>query len=136
MKEVEGAHLASEGGFTLIEVLIAFIIVALTLGVVYRGMLDGVAAGHVATATREALSRARSHLDAIGHGMTPGAFTQSGEDGHHFHWRITMTPLEHRGGTALYHVTVMESWPDAFTLSGQRAVTLSSLCSGPAEGTP
>lgn len=126
----------SDDGFTLIEVLIAFMIVALSLGALYEGMLGGVTTGHVAAATREALSRAQSHMEAIGHGMKPGAFTQSGEDGHHFHWRITMTPMESDGHATLYHVRVTESWPDAMTATGIRSVTLTSLRAGPAGGAP
>lgn len=126
----------NDDGFTLIEVLIAFMIVALSLGALYEGMLGGVTAGHVAAATREALSRAQSHMEAIGHGMTPGAYTQSGEDGHHFHWRITMTPVESNGHATLYHVRVTESWPDAMTATGERSVTLSSLRAGPTGSTP
>ena len=126
----------NDDGFTLIEVLIALMIVALSLGALYEGMLGGVTAGHVTAATREALSRAQSHMEAIGHGMTPGAYTQSGEDGHHFHWRITMTPMESNGHATLYHVRVTESWPDAMTATGERSVTLTSLRTGPTGGTP
>lgn len=125
-----------DGGFTLIEVLIAFVIVALSLGALYEGMLGGVTAGHVATATREALSRAQSHMEAIGHGMTAGPFTQSGEDGHGFRWRIAMTPLQGNGRATLYHVRVTESWPDATTPGGERSVTLTSLRLGPASAPP
>ncbi|GBQ87704.1 type IV pilus modification PilV family protein [Asaia krungthepensis] len=132
MEHAKGA----EAGFTLIEVLIAFMIVAFSLAALYRAMLGGIGAGHVANATREAISRAQSHLDAIGHGMKPGAFTQSGEDGSRFKWQVTMAPRESQGGLTLYRVTVTESWPDPMTISGRRSVTLTSLRAAPSEAAP
>lgn len=116
-----------EAGFTLIEVMIAFIIVAASIGIIYRGMLDGVAAEHLANAMHEALSRAQSHMDAVGHGMKIGAVSQNGEDGSGFHWRVTMSPQLSSGGLALYHITVTESWTDPMAASGRRALTLSTL---------
>lgn len=125
-----------EAGFTLIEVLIAFIIVMLSLGVLYRGMLDGVGATHLANATHEALSRAQSHMAAIGHGMRLGAYVQSGDDGSGFHWRVVMTPRQSAASRVLYHVAVTESWPDPMTASGRRALTLTTLRLGPPETPP
>lgn len=124
-----------EAGFTLIEVLIAFIIVMLSLGVLYRGMLDGVGATHLANATHEALSRAQSHMAAIGHGMRLGAHEQSGEDGSGFRWKVVMTPQQQLASMVLYQVAVTESWPDPMTGSGRRALTLTTLRLG-APGTP
>ncbi|NVN05647.1 prepilin-type N-terminal cleavage/methylation domain-containing protein [Asaia spathodeae] len=122
-----------EAGFTLIEVLIAFIIVMLSLGVLYRGMLDGVGATHLANASHEALSRAQSHMAAIGHGMRLGAHEQSGEDGSGFRWKVVMIPQQQLAGMVLYHVAVTESWPDPMTGSGRRALTLTTLRLGAPE---
>ncbi|RUT24145.1 pseudopilin I [Asaia sp. W19] len=128
-----GAPADAESGFTLIEVLIAFIIVAFSLGVLYEGMLDGVGATHRANAEHEALSRAQSHMAAIGHGMRPGSYAQSGEDGSGFAWHVVMTPREVSGSLVLYHVAVTESWPDPLTASGRGSITLTSLRLGKAE---
>ena len=78
----------SERGFTLLEVVVAFAIAALALSVLFRAATGGMTA--VATAGRyeEAVSRAKSHLAAIGH---EGAITEGeteGDDGSGFHWRI------------------------------------------------
>lgn len=136
MKEPTRQEPDDEAGFTLIEVLIAFIIVMLSLGVLYRGMLDGVGATHLANATHEALSRAQSHMAAIGHGMRLGTYEQSGEDGSGFRWRVVMTPQQNAAGMVLYHVAVTESWPDPVTASGRRALTLTTLRLGAPETAP
>lgn len=120
-----------QAGFTLIEVLVAFVIVTLALTVAYRGMLDGVTATQLSNRMQDALSRAQSHMAAIGHGMQLAPLEQGGDDGSTFHWHIRITPAQTATGTssslALYHVQVTESWSDPSAGSGRRAVVLRSL---------
>ncbi|MBB2205317.1 type II secretion system protein [Gluconacetobacter takamatsuzukensis] len=125
-----------QAGFTLIEVLVAFVIVTLALAVAYRGMLDGIAATRLSNRTQEALSRAQSHLAAVGHGMRLGPLEQDGDDGSSFHWHVRIVPAGTSAGLALYQVQVTESWPDPSAGSGRRAVDLHTLRLGMREAGP
>jgi general secretion pathway protein I len=44
---------------------------------------------------REAVSRARSHLDALGTNLAPGE--QEGDDGDGFRWGVSVRPLDSTG---------------------------------------
>ncbi len=81
----------SQAGFTLFEVLVAFVIVALALGVMFDGVLGGMRAAAVASHTEEALAIARSRLAGtaatIRGGAAPAPQT-TGDDGHGFHWSV------------------------------------------------
>ncbi len=122
-------------GFTLLEVLVAFVIAALALGVLFQGAIEGLAAVRLADRSSEALSRARSHLAAVGHGIPLRAQTQQGEDGSGFGWSLSMRPLAtapliQNGGDAqhplretMFEVRVTESWGGP---QGRRGVTLIS----------
>lgn len=81
-------------GFTLLEVLIAFLIAALALGVLFRGAVEGQATSRTAFRYEEALSRARSHLAAMDAAGPPRAGDQQGDDGGGFRWRLRITPLQ------------------------------------------
>lgn len=116
-----------DSGFTLLEVLIAFLIAALALGVLFRSAVEGQTAANVGARYAEALSRARSHLAATDAAGPPRAGDQGGDDGGGFHWRVRTTPLrEGRPGPggfapALFAVSVAVSW----TADGrERAVQL------------
>ncbi|WP_220792793.1 type IV pilus modification PilV family protein [Gluconacetobacter aggeris] len=129
-----------QDGFTLIEVLVAFVIVILALTVAYRGMLDGVAATQLSNRTQDALSRAQSHLAAVGHGMRIGPLEQDGDDGSALHWHVRIVPAEAAAGISsglvLYRVQVTESWPDPSAASGRRSVELRTLRLGTREASP
>ena len=125
-----------ERGFTLLEVLIAFVIAALALGGLFQGTTASLGSVRVSGQYQEALSRARSHLEATGIGsrLMPGE--QRGEDGHGFRWRVRTVaaggvPLA-RGDAAavargarlvLYDVVVVVSWGGGIR---QREVRLES----------
>ena len=125
-----------ELGFTLLEVLIAFVIAALALGGMFQGATASLSSVRVSGQYQEALSRARSHLEATGIGsrLMPGE--QRGEDGHGFRWLVRSVaagsvPLA-RGDAAaaargarlvLYDVVVIVSWGGGIR---QREVRLES----------
>ena len=136
---------ARDAGFTLLEVLVAFVIAALALGVLFEGAVEGIRSTRIADRTQEALSRAQSHLATIGHGTPLRAQTQEGEDGHGYHWRLHIAPLQsttigsssNHGGVqtlssqsplaVLYSVQLTESWSDEASAGDHtRAVTLST----------
>jgi general secretion pathway protein I len=125
----------AERGFTLLEVLVAFAIAALALGVMFRAIGTGLGSAAVAARYQQALSRARSHLAAAGVRLVPG--TQSGEDGGGFSWRVRISvtaqgpPLPAGVRAVLYAVRVTESWDAdgrtrAVTLETERAATVAA----------
>lgn len=107
-----------EGGFLLLEVLVAFVIAALALAVLFDGAIGGLRATSVATRYEQAVARARSHLAAEGgraSRLTAGV--QAGDDGSGFRWQVRVTPIAAmtlHGPPArrllLYRVGVTESW--------------------------
>ncbi len=80
------------GGFTLLEVLIAFIIAAMALSVLFSGSLQGLLSVQAATAYEQAVSRARSHLAAEAVTLVPGE--REGDDGGGFRWHVRVHPAE------------------------------------------
>ncbi|HVJ51883.1 MAG TPA: prepilin-type N-terminal cleavage/methylation domain-containing protein [Aliidongia sp.] len=80
-------------GFTLLELLIAFVIASFALGILFQAASGGMLLVHAAGRYEEAVSRATSHLaplerDAI---LTEGE--TSGDDGGGFHWHLAITPV-------------------------------------------
>lgn len=113
------------GGFALLEVLVAFVIAALALGVLTQGALVGLQAAHRAGRYESALSRTRSHLAAIGRGGGLKLGEQQGDDGGGFTWRTRVALLAtapiargdaatvaHGPHIALYAVAVAMAWRD------------------------
>jgi general secretion pathway protein I len=132
-----------ERGFTLLEVLIAFIIAGLALGVMFEASIGGLRASETASHYQEALSLARSHLASI---STIGLAERdaSGDDGRGFHYSVHITPVgtatlprqpnsdPAQGAAAratLYRITVTESWHGD---GGERQVRLDSARLGAA----
>jgi general secretion pathway protein I len=117
-----------QAGFTLLEALIAFIILALALAGLLQGTLAGLRATQAAGRTEEALARARSRLAALeAMPILPG--DQRGEDGGGFAWRMRIVPEASSGGLTLYAVTVAIGWRDGAT---PREVRLETQRLGPA----
>jgi general secretion pathway protein I len=136
---------SQDQGFTLLEVLVAFVIAALALAEVFSLAASGVGAVQVAGRYQQALSRAQSHLAAIGPGifLVPGV--QRGDDGGGFHWSLKIAQVAAAAPdltsapasvmpperAALYSVSVAESWEqDGHT----RVVRLDTKRVGPAPG--
>lgn len=121
-----------EGGFTLLEVLVAFAIAAIALSLLARAAIDGVQSAHVSGRYTEALARARSHLAGIPSPPVAGDF--QGDDGGGFHWHLrvaTETRITTRQNQrlALYDVTVAIFWEEGdrkrvVTLATKRAAAL------------
>jgi general secretion pathway protein I len=137
----------AERGFTLLEVLVAFIIAALALGVMFEAVLGGLRATESASHYEEALSLARSHLASVS-GVAIAPRELSGDDGRGFHWALRIKPVGTitlpRGAdedasqgpqaqATLYSVSITESWHGD---GGERQVRLDSarLGAGAAKG--
>jgi len=141
----EGAGGGRQRGFTLLEVLIAFVIAALALGVMFDAVLGGLRATRTASAYQEAISLARSHLAAVA-GSALAARDQQGDDGHGFTWKLHIVPVGtvtlprnadiDPGDTppqqaTLYALSVTVLWKSG---GGERQVRLDSARVGPGKG--
>lgn len=115
----------SQAGFTLLEVLVAFVIAALATLVLYKAGFDGAAESAVAARYQEAVARAQSRLASIGTLTALQPENLSGNDGGGFHWRVSIAALQSGGGQGLYAVRVSESF-------GTRQVVLATEKLGPA----
>jgi general secretion pathway protein I len=82
-----------DGGFTLLEVLVAFVIAALALGLLFHSASGGLTAVRAAGRTAEAVSRAKSHLAALGRDVALADGTFQGDDGDGYRWKIRITPV-------------------------------------------
>ena len=127
-----------QAGFTLLEILVAFAIAAIALGVLYRGAADGLLGTRLAVRSDEAVARARSRLAALCHGAPLMAGEQSGDDGGGYRWRTAVSRAETatipQGGTDeatpasrvdLFAVRVTLSWPGPLRSHG---VSLETRC--------
>jgi len=83
----------SERGFTLLEAIVAFAIAALALAILFRAATGGMVSVTTAGRYEEAVSRARSHMAAIGHDGPLSETETEGDDGGGYHWRIHIVPL-------------------------------------------
>jgi general secretion pathway protein I len=108
-------------GFTLLEVVVALIIAALALVVLFRAGGDGLFAVATASRAEQAIERAQSHLAAVGNDVALLPGESNGDDGGGYRWRLTIKPLAHwrlpeagnaeGATTTLYDVVVAVSWP-------------------------
>ncbi len=122
-------HVTDERGFLLLETLIAFVIAALALVVLYRAAFDGAAAVAIARAEGAALDRAQSRLAALAAMAPSHRYVHQGPDGGGFFYRETATRLAAPPGAALVamRISVTERWG-----AHRRGVTLTSIIAVPA----
>lgn len=118
-------------GFTLIEVLVAFMILALSLSVLFRIFSGGLNNVAVAGDYAQAVLVAESQLAVVGHSEPLVAGQTYGESGERFRWRRIIEdymPWEDEAALPVpvsgYRVTVEVSW----TRNGRdRRIILDSL---------
>lgn len=110
---------SSEAGFTLLEVMVAFVIAGLASVVLYQAGFNGAVETATAGRYQEAVVRAQSRLASVGV-LTPLQAEQvSGDDGGGFRWQLSMAPENANSGVTLYNVQVTE-------IFGSRQVTLTT----------
>ncbi len=132
---------AGEGGFSLLEVLIAVVIAGIALATVFQAAAETMRSTAIATHYQQAVLRARSHLDGIAANLMPG--DQEGDDGGGFRWHTLVratdsTGKQDAGGkplmnvdtlvVTLYDLTVWIGWRDGHQerqvrLDSQRLLT-------------
>jgi general secretion pathway protein I len=119
--------LPSDSGFTLLEAIVAFVISALAVALLYQGATAGLIATETSAKTTEAVLLAKSHLAAIGHGAPIAPQESHGTDGDGFSWKLHVKAIATREmnlsdsdrandtkptNAVLYDITVTESWQD------------------------
>jgi general secretion pathway protein I len=112
-----------ERGFTLLEVIVALVIAAMALGVLFRVGGEGMTSVRAADSYDEAVSRARSHLAALGRDPSLLEGDSAGDDGGGYAWHLHVAPIaaaqleagQPQPGAPqhiLYAVEVTISWRD------------------------
>jgi general secretion pathway protein I len=118
-------------GYTLVEVLVAFMIMALALTVLLRIFSSGLRNVGVASDYAQAVLIGESRLATAGidEALAPGE--TSGMEGDGFHWIRRVTRYEpavdyttHVNGTHAYFVTVTVTWPNG---DKERSIDLSTV---------
>jgi general secretion pathway protein I len=103
------SRIREERGFTLLEVLIAFVIAALALGVLYDAGLSALRAARAASRYEQAIARARSHLTLAVNASPLVAGDWQGDDGSGFVWHLRVTPLASTAVRSINAVTLRGS---------------------------
>ena len=121
-----------EGGFTLLEVLVAFAVMSVVLAPLLEGGVTGVHAVETAGLTEQAVSIARSQLSSFDAAPSHAAADLQGDEGR-YHWRLQVAPLltipvqsagaRRSAPTTLYHIAVTVSWQAGGRRSSVRLAT-------------
>jgi general secretion pathway protein I len=114
-------------GFTLLEVLIAFVIAGLALSALYALEMTSLQGIRTASRYEQAVSRANSHLALATRADPLTAGDWHGDDGSGFEWHLTVRPIssikvqpDYRPtsnmadnfGVTLYAIAVQITWHD------------------------
>ena len=104
-------------GFTLIEVLVAMAIVAISLSVIYAGFSVALQGRRAADDYEQATLFAESKLATVGAGGAIDTGTSSGDFNDRFHWELSVNPYTEEGGNSTgtpldrpYVVAITVSW--------------------------
>lgn len=87
-------------GFTLVEVLVAFVILSLALGVVFRSLSSGLSHERTARLATERVLAARSLLDRVGQDIPLELGTTEGDFAGGAHWVLTVTQADQEANLA------------------------------------
>lgn len=121
---------ARDAGFSLLEVMVAFIILMLSLPVLLQSTAQAVDNEALAYRYQYALSLAQSKLEALGHLRPVGSGVWIGQDAGLYDWRMEITRRDAASSrfgpvpsatVMLYDVQVQVSWPSG---NGKRSVQL------------
>jgi general secretion pathway protein I len=123
-------------GFSLLEVLVAFTILAMLLGALFQVFSAGLQAARSGDQYTRATVIAQSRLAALGVEQPLREGVSSGSDHSPYHWRITVSPYHDDQmpveDPVLQPMTVLVEvfWEEG---GGARSVSLRSILLGPAQ---
>ena len=127
--------MSNSRGFSLLEVLVAFTILAMLLGALFQVFSGGLRAAHSGDRYTRATVIAQSRLAALGIEQPVQEGVSSGTAEGAYHWRVTVSPylddqlsLTDRVPQPL-SVNVEVFWEEG---GGVRTVSLTSILLGPA----
>lgn len=128
-------------GFSLLEILVAFAILALSLSVLLQIFSQATTGTVLNEGYARAVTLAEARLAAVGADipLAPGVYSGEPDDG--FGWQINIDPYEAQdqagnpllagdAGVAAWLVSVTVGWPGG---GGERRLTLRTLRLGPAQ---
>lgn len=125
-----------ERGFSLLEVLVAFAILSISLGVLLQVFATGLRNAGIADDYTRATLYAESILAAIGREVPLAEGERSGPVNEQFSWRSTVSvyteglPDSEQARVRAYHISVEVYWPG---LVQNRSVVLETLRLAPVE---
>lgn len=124
-----------QGGFSLLEVLVAFAILALTLGILIQVFSRALTTTVLSANYSRAATLAEARLNAVGVDFPLEVGEHTGEPEDDLDWRLVIEPYELGDVTweptlTPYLVTAVVSWDEA---AGRRQLALSTLRLGAAD---
>ena len=125
----------SEAGFTVIEIIVALAILALSLSVLFGVISDGLLRTNHAAKVEQAVSLAQSLLAKIGTEIPVRQGLVAGEFADGFRWNVRMEPYGDNADRQqwpldAYKVSAEVIWGDR---SREESITVSTLRLGPKE---
>lgn len=115
-------------GFSLLEVLVAFVLLALVLGALLRVFGQGLAHAAIAEEYAKAALLAESHLASVGRQETLQPGIRRGTFDDRFRWEMQLVPHEEDVASnvpaTLLRIDLTVFWPSG---SRQRQLTLTTL---------
>lgn len=125
------SRFSNSRGFTLIEIVVALLVLSLASAVLFEGLSLGFRNARTADDFAQAVLIAQSKLAPTGVEAPLSAGTTSGEELEKFTWTVTVDPVEVAaeagttpGSLQPYFVVVDVVWSDG---SAERSVSLSTL---------
>jgi general secretion pathway protein I len=126
---------ASQKGFSLLEILVAFSILAIALGILLNIFSSGVQTAAIADEYTSAVQIAESLMARTGVESPLEPSQSSGTENEKYRWELTVAPFElaidnldiRAIPAALFMVTVNVSWGDDGDRTQERQVELSTL---------
>ena len=120
---------SGQDGFTLIEIVVALAILALTFGFAYQGLSGGIGWMDRGRHRERALSLAESMLERVGHDIPVQDGELSGRTDDGLFWRIDMTPYRDAvsptsGGLAGHRIEIVAGWSGQGAKRQVRLVTM------------